>query len=291
MTTQFLLCDVFTDRPLSGNQLAVFLDADGISDGTMAALGREFGWSEITFVQWGGDVPRIRIWTPQGELPFAGHPTVGTAVALVASGRVPAGAVTLELGIGSVHLEVEVDNAHGGSATMTQRAPTFGMVCEDREGLVSALGLGLADLANGLPAQVVSTGLEHFMVPIASLGALQRARATGVALPVQLEGHVISWAYCFTTDTPGSNAAARARLLAPGLEDPATGSAVGPLGAYLVHYGLHRAGVIEVEQGIEMGRPSRLRVDVPVVSGEIGPIRVTGDVRIWGSGALEDLSE
>ncbi len=82
-------------------------------------------------------------------------------------------------------------------------------------------------------------------------------------------------------------AAARARLLGPGWEDPATGSAAGPLGAYLVHYGLHRPGMIEVEQGIEMGRPSRILVDVSRVSGEIGPVKVTGDVRIWGRGELE----
>lgn len=288
MPTDYVLCDVFAVRPFSGNPLAVFLDADDISDETMLSLAREFGWSEITFaVRQSGDSPvRVRIWTPQGELPFAGHPTVGTAVVLAARGRIESGWSVLELGIGPVAVEVTLTAGSRGQATMTQRAPSFGEAFGDRGRLASALSLEERDLVPELPAQVVSTGLEHFLVPVRSLEALGRARPTSDLAAVVAEVGC-RWAYLFSVDTPESAAAARARLLAPGLEDPATGSAAGPLGAYLVHYGLRRAGGMEIEQGIEMGRPSQIQVDVPFEAGELGPVRVSGEVQIWGTGRME----
>jgi trans-2,3-dihydro-3-hydroxyanthranilate isomerase len=286
MPVDFVLCDVFADRPYEGNPLAVFLDAHSVDDEAMLALAREFGWSEITFVVSRGDCPpRVRIWTPQAELPFAGHPTVGTAVVLAVEGWIPPQGGTLELGIGAVEVEVEECQPTGGRAMMTQRAPNFGAEYSDRARLARAFGLDEADLADGLPAQVVSTGLDQFLVPLRSLDALQRASAQSTLAPEVLEAAGGRWAYFFTVETPASNAAARARLLGVGKEDPATGSAAGPLGAYLVRYGLHRAGELEIEQGIEMGRPSRIRVDVPLEGGEIGPVRVSGQVHIWGRGS------
>jgi trans-2,3-dihydro-3-hydroxyanthranilate isomerase len=286
MPTEFVLCDVFADRPFVGNPLAVFLDADGIEDRTMLDLAREFGWSEITFVLARPDgAPRVRIWTPAGELPFAGHPTVGTAVVLAVEGVIPVNGGVLELGIGDVAVEVDECRPDGGRATMTQRAPEFGAEYSDRARLAQAFGLGVNDLVADLPAQLVSTGLEQFLVPLVSLGALQRATAQPDLAPGVLAEAGGRWAYLFTVETPASNAAARARLLGVGKEDPATGSAAGPLGAYLIRYGLHRAGELEIEQGIEMGRPSRIRVDVPLWSGEIGPVRVSGQVQIWGRGS------
>jgi trans-2,3-dihydro-3-hydroxyanthranilate isomerase len=289
MASPFVLCDVFADRPFTGNPLAVFLDAESIEDETMLALACEFGWSEITFVvRHGSDQPpRVRIWTPDRELPFAGHPTVGTAVVLASSGLIPTGWSVLELGIGPIAVEVTEAGPEGGRATMTQRGPTFGAVVEDRSGLARSVGLQESDLSPNLPAQAVSTGLTHFLVPVRSLDALARAHGVEGLLPETAATVGAQWAYLFCVDTPGSSAAARARLLGVGREDAATGSAAGPLGAYLVHYGLHRAGAMDVEQGIEMGRPSRIQVEVPVESGDIGPVRVTGEVRIWGRGSLE----
>lgn len=287
MPLRFVLCDVFAARPFAGNPLAVFLDAGEVSEAAMRALAIEFGWSEITFVSPGANVPRVRIWTPYGELPFAGHPTIGTAVVLASEGMIEPGWATIELGVGAIAVEVILSRT-GGEATMVQGVPEFGSVFEDRGKLAEALGLQEDDLADDLPAQMVSTGLKHFMVPLRSLDALGRARP-GAALDditVPLTG--LPWAYLFTSETPGSTAAVRTRLLAPGMEDAATGSAAGPLGGYLVRYGLHRSGDLEIEQGIEMGRPSSIRVSIPVESGEIGPIRVAGEVRIWGHGTVED---
>ncbi len=287
MPVRFVLCDVFATRPFAGNPLAVFLDADNIADDAMRALAIEFGWSEITFVSGGIAGPRIRIWTPYGELPFAGHPTIGTVVVLASEGIIEPGWATIELGVGPIAVEVAPGKA-GGEATMVQGVPQFGPVFEDRETLAGALGLQESDLVDDLPAQVVSTGLKHFLVPLRSLDALGRARLVPSLEDITSPLTGLPWAYLFTAETPGSTAAVRARLLAPGMEDAATGSAAGPLGGYLVRYGLHRSGDLEIEQGIEMGRPSVVRVSVPVESGEIGPIRVSGEVRIWGHGTVED---
>jgi hypothetical protein len=177
----------------------------------------------------------------QGELPFAGHPTVGTAVVLAAGGHITVGGHVFELGIGPVEVEVAQVGPSGGRATMIQRAPEFRDIFDDPTRLAVALGLSQEDLAPGLPAQMVSTGLDHFMVPLASLDALGRARHHDM-LPKVLSEIGARSAYVFTVETPQSTAAARARLLGVDYEDAATGSAAGPLGAYLVQYGLHRAG-------------------------------------------------
>jgi trans-2,3-dihydro-3-hydroxyanthranilate isomerase len=288
MSGQFVLCDVFAERPFVGNPLAVFLDSEAINDEQMGLLAIEFGWSEIAFaVPQQSIAPfRIRIWTTQGELPFAGHPTVGTAVVLAATGRTEPGLTLVELGVGTIAVEAELTGPNSGFATMTQRQPSFGRIFEDRAAIAAAVGLSVDDVAPGLPVQVVSTGLDHLLVPVRSQETLTRARAVSDAFRVVTDmGR--RWAYVFCVDTPGSSAAARARLLAPGREDAATGSAAGPLGAYLVQYGLHRAGVMEIEQGIELGRPSRIEVSATMEAGEIGPVRVRGEVHIWGTGTLE----
>jgi trans-2,3-dihydro-3-hydroxyanthranilate isomerase len=290
MPATFVLCDVFADRPFTGNQLAVFLDADSVTDEAMSSLAKEFGWSETTFVtrDRGDQPPQVRIWTPQGELPFAGHPTIGTAVVLASTGQIETGWSTLQLGIGPIAVEVSAADPAGGHASMTQRAPELGKIYDDRHRLARALDLSEQDLVDELPAQVVSTGLPHFMVPVRSIEALGRARPVPHLFADVTAEAGVRWAYLFCTDTPESAAVARTRLVGVGMEDPATGSAAGPLGAYLVHYGLHRGGTMDLEQGIEMGRPSRITVDVPVEAGEIGPVRVSGHVHIWAHGSVED---
>lgn len=253
----------------------------------MEALAREFGWSEITFVSTSRQTPRVRIWTPYGELPFAGHPTVGTAVVLAAEGIIEPGWATLQLGVGTIAVEVSL-HANGGEAMMVQAVPEFGQVVEDRTRLAVALGLQVHDLVDDLPVQMVTTGLKHLLVPLRSLDALQRVQPSPALGDITMPLTGLPWAYVFTAETPDSTATVRARLVAPGMEDAATGSAAGPLGGYLVRYGLHHAGDVEIEQGIEMGRPSRIRVSVPVEGGELGPVRVSGAVRIWGRGDVDE---
>ncbi len=288
MTSQFFLCDVFADLPFGGNQLAVFPNAEDLSSDTMAAVAKEFGWSEVVFVvQRAGAVPLLRIWSPAGELPFAGHPTVGAAVVLAYLDAVPLGHSELELAIGRVHIEVNEATADGGEAGMTQRVPTFGRSYDERARLAEALSLSVADLVPELDARPVSTGSRHFMVPVRSLDALSRARADLHLLPSILEEVGARWAYLFTVSTPQSSSAARARALQVGREDAATGSAAGCLGAYMVEYGLHRAGRFDIEQGVEMGRPSRISVDVQSTGKTISTVSVSGRVRIWARGSAQ----
>lgn len=288
MPVQFTLCDVFADRPFSGNQLAVFHDGRGVSDERMAELAREFAWSEITFVlPQPGAIPVVRIWTPSGELPFAGHPVIGTAVVIAARELLSGEIDGMELGIGRVDVNVTGVNGTGGQATMVQRAPTFGTILEDRGRLAAALSLREDDLAPGLESQIVSTGTDHVMVPIRTTEALSRARVEPDLLAPMLRAAGARRVYLFTMETPNSNAAARARLLGTGNEDAATGSAAGALGAYLVRYGLRRSGTMDIEQGIDMGRPSRITVEVPQREQSIGPVSVSGTVHIWGHGSVE----
>lgn len=276
MRLPFRIVDVFTERPLAGNQLAVVLDADGLDDATMQALAREFNFSETTFVMrpsrpgcdW-----RVRIFTPELELPMAGHPTIGTAVVLRREGRIGERAV-FGLGVGPTPVE-----ATETTAVMTQPDAEFLALQPDREGLARALGLQPDDILADPPAQVVSTGNQFLMIPIASVEALERiAPDLGEWAPVATVSD-LGGAYCFVH---GGGGAVRARMLASTLphEDPATGSAAGPLGAYMRRYlGVDR---LVIAQGVEIGRPSRIEVDA---TGS-GP-RVGGAAVVVGSGELE----
>lgn len=288
MPMQFTLCDVFADQPFSGNQLAVFHNGTGVPDHAMAGLAREFAWSEITFVlPQVGKIPRIRIWTPSGELPFAGHPVIGTAVVIAAERLLQNEVEALELEVGPVKVAVDGVDRAGGRGMVMQRVPFFGAILENRARLAAALSLLEEDLAPELESQIVSIGTNHLMVPVRTTEGLSKARAVAEALPTVLREVGARKAYLFTVDTPDTNAAARARLLGGDSEDAATGSAAGSLGAYLVRHGLHRSGTLDIEQGLEIGRPSRITVDVPLEGHVVGPVNVSGTVSIWGHGSVE----
>jgi trans-2,3-dihydro-3-hydroxyanthranilate isomerase len=257
MGWRFRIVDVFTDRPLAGNQLAVVLDAEGLDQESMQAIAREFNFSETTFVtpsqqpecEW-----RVRIFTPFVELQMAGHPTVGTAVVLRQQGMA-GDELTLELGVGPTPVAFGRD----GLAWMTQPEARFLATVDDRTLLASALSLSPDDLRGDLPAQVVSCGNEFLFVPLSSLEALGRARPNMELWERAMAGIQRGGIYPFVETSRGR---VRARMFAPTMgvpEDPATGSGAGPLGAYFArHLG---ATSLLIEQGVEMGRPSLLHVD------------------------------
>jgi trans-2,3-dihydro-3-hydroxyanthranilate isomerase len=298
--------DVFTDRPLAGNPLAVFPEAAGLTDAEMQAIAREFNLSETTFVLPPTDPAaayRVRIFTPASELPFAGHPLVGTPWVMAHEGKVALRAPRTELlqqvGIGTlpVTLETEPDPESPGSGrlrvrrvVMTQGTPRFGPeVSEaDRAAIAGALGLptGAAGLP-GLPPQVVSTGLEHLLVPLVAPEAVAAIRPDLAAVGRLTERLGVIGIYAFAlTRSPATGSAtsveARSRFFAPSHgvpEDPATGSAAGPLGAYLSARGRLHGGRLTVHQGIEMGQPSRLEVEVEARGAGGGTVvRVAGQV-------------
>ena len=287
MRIPFRLVDVFTERPLAGNQLCVVPDGGDVDPALMPRLAQEIRFSETTFVlESGGDRYRMRIFTPGSELPFAGHPTLGTAFTLVSEGRVRS-PVTQTVPAGEIEVEVDLDR---GFARMRQLPPTFGKEIHDRELLAAANGLTPDQLHPDLSAQVVSTGLSHLIVPARDEATVAAAEREPRALEALLGAAGTEAVYLFASD---ENGAAKARMfdVTRGIgEDPATGSAAGPLGAYLAALGVAgMPGTVVIRQGEELGRPSVLYTDVES-DGDSWKVHVGGGVRIVGEGAF-DLRE
>ena len=293
---RFIQVDVFTAKPFGGNPLAVFPEAEGLTTEEMQRLAREMNLSETTFVlpprAPGADF-KVRIFTPAAELPFAGHPVVGTHWALAHLGRVelrePVSQVRFELGVGVLPADLYVTGGQVERVVMTQDHPAFHAVLEDVTDLAAGVGLvPEAIVETGLPVQVVSTGVPQMMVPVRSLAEVQ-----SLALD-QLNASALNRAcgacgtecvMVFTFETARPEASVHVRMFAPLLgvpEDPATGSANGALGAYLVH---HRAVPVTEptthivsEQGAEINRPSTLYVEVDSAGEEVAAMRVGGQV-------------
>ena len=279
----FRLVDVFTPRPLGGNQLCVVPDAGELDDGEMQAIAKEIGFSETTFVtEAAGDRYAMRIFTPGRELPFAGHPTLGTAFVLVSEGRVSTPATQL-IAAGEIPVEVDLET---GTAWMTQLPAEFGPIFPDRDLIASAIGLTTADLDPGRPVQTVSTGLPTTIVPVRDLDTLRRATRNE-----QLVGRAVRASggqdlYLFAPTGEGVTARMFDSEFGIG-EDSATGSAAGPLGVYLGEYGdLDTTWRLSIRQGEQVGRPSELHVEARREDGA-WRARVGGGVHIVGGGAFE----
>jgi trans-2,3-dihydro-3-hydroxyanthranilate isomerase len=273
----FRLVDVFTPRPLGGNQLCVVPDAGELDDGEMQAIAKEIGFSETTFVtEAAGDRYAMRIFTPGRELPFAGHPTIGTAFVLVSEGRVSTPATQL-IAAGEIPVEVDVETR---TAWMTQLPAEFGPIFPDRDLIASAIGLTTADLDPGRPVQTVSTGLPTTIVPVRDLDTLRRATRNE-----QLVGQAVR-----ASGGQDTAEGVTARMFDSEFgigEDPATGSAAGPLGVYLGEYGdLDTTRRLSIRQGEQVGRPSELHVEARREDGA-WRARVGGGVHIVGGGAFE----
>jgi len=295
--------DVFTERPLVGNPLAVVLNADGLSTADMQAIARETNLSETTFVfppEQRDNTARVRIFTPQVELPFAGHPTVGTGWVLLDEGLVgpDVPAFTLEEGVGPIPVRVD----RGGTSLvlwMSHPPVKFGEVIEEREDTAAALGLTVADLLRNVPMQVVSTGLPHLYIALRDASAVDRAVSRGDALTLVLDAHGLPPVFLFAAVGPdrlysrmfGPHSATRIA------EDPATGSASGPLGAFAVRYGLvPRSAQVSIisEQGTRMGRQSFIHIALAYPNGAELPSRIevggsvvpvmTAELSLSGSG-------
>jgi trans-2,3-dihydro-3-hydroxyanthranilate isomerase len=266
--------DVFTATPLAGNGLCVVHDADDLSDATMLAIARETRLSETTFVQaaTGGEADyRNRIFTLQGELPFAGHPSLGTAVAVARARGAGTAAYVQETLAGLQPVEVTLDGTRA-HASMRQNPADFGAELEPAAAMAAA-GLSADDAHPSWAPQVVSTGVAHIMAPIRDADALRRATADPALLPALLYQAGAVCLYLAAVEPATGEARARSFFLGDVgvIEDPATGSAVGPLVAYLAE----RAGIeqLVVRQGEEIGRPSvlhaRLHPDGVIVGGDV----------------------
>ena len=272
--------DVFTARPLEGNALAVFTDARGLSADEMQALARETNLSETTFV-----IPRdaaterqrgvrVRIFTVQEELPFAGHPTLGTAAALRAARG--GDEVVLDLDVGRVPVRFEERPGEPAFGEMRQVDPTFGMR-HDPGAVSRAIGLPADELDPALPIQTVSTGLAFAIVPLRRLATLERLRMDARAAEAYLASTDAKFFYLVTRETVDPAARLHARMIFYGGEDPATGSAGGCTGAWAVAHGVAAPDErIVIEQGLEIRRPSRIAVRAGRSGDRVVDVRVGG---------------
>jgi trans-2,3-dihydro-3-hydroxyanthranilate isomerase len=277
--------DVFTTKPFAGNPLAVITDGDGLSAARMQAIAREMNLSETVFIQRPTNnraLARLRIFTTTRELPLAGHPVIGTWFLLAELGVVPAreGNVHIQqqTGAGILPVLITFQGGRPVRVTMTQKAARFHRARCPRAALAEALGLKPGDLEPSLPLEYVSTGIFNLMVPLESRGVLRRIRTNVHALQRLITGGVL--AYCFAL---GGRGKAYARGMIPWElhEDPATGSAAGSLATYLVRHGrLRGKDALRVTQGVEMGRPSEIHIEISEDHGRLVP-RVSGSaVRI-----------
>ena len=281
MQHRFYTLDVFTTTRFQGNPLAVITDGDGLSDDQMLAIAREMNLSETVFVQKPTDdraLARLRIFTTKEELKLAGHPVIGTWFLLAELGVVPAqeGGVHVmqQTGAGILPVEIRFKDGRPQRVTMTQKEAAFKPSKINKKKLAESLGLSLKDLDPKLDPEFVSTGIFNLMVPLRNRQALGKIELNMVEL-ARLLGKQGALAYCFAL---AGNSSAHARGMMPwGMyEDAATGSAAGSLGAYLVKHGKLGAGhTLHIAQGVEMGRPSEIEVEVSQTGKKLTP-RVSG---------------
>jgi trans-2,3-dihydro-3-hydroxyanthranilate isomerase len=294
MGRRFVTLDVFTDRRLAGNPLAVVLDADGLEAAAMQAIAREFNHPETVFVLPAADPAhraRLRIFTPGRELPFAGHPTVGAAVQLARlDGGMAAREIVVEEGIGPVRCRVEpVDGGHGHARFALPQLPVAAGAAPDEAAIASVFGLLPRDLGIGaMRPSVWSAGMAVTFVPVASLDAVRRCRPEpGKLIGTFGDGAV----YVFSRETVEPGHAFHARMFAPALgvpEDPATGAAAAALAGLLgAHGGLPDGEhAVAIEQGYEMGRPSVIGLGLVMRGGKLVSASVGGDAVVVTEGVL-----
>jgi trans-2,3-dihydro-3-hydroxyanthranilate isomerase len=290
LVLDYQIVDVFTETALKGNGLAVVFDTVGLATERMQAIAREFNLSETTFIQRRDaetekrEGVRVRIFTTAEELPFAGHPTLGTASVLrfAAPETLVEDIVTLALNVGAVPVRFSPDSPYG---EMTQRDPEF-LAELDRATVARLTGLNAEDLHPAASPQVVSTGTAFAIVALRSYEALTRLKVAQEEATAYLREHGGRWFYVLGP-TGDDEPAWRARMQFYGGEDPATGSAAGCAISYLVGHGMVPARQrIHVQQGVEIGRTSDLFLSADLVSGKVGDVRVGGSTVRVAKGQL-----
>lgn len=291
----YFITDVFTDTRFGGNPLAVFPKADGLSPALMQKIANEFNLSETTFVQKAQNENSdcsVRIFTPALELPMAGHPTIGTAFILLINSIITPkakGHLIFDEGVGPIKVNYQSLNDKNYKIIMEQPLPVFGKVYPEKEKIAEILSLKASAIPGHLPVQVVSCGVPIVIVPIRSLEEIKIAKVRIDLLEKYLADFDSQSLFLFTQETIQKYATVHSRFFAPTFgitEDPATGGASGPLGAYLVKYKLSDGKGIVSEQGIEMGRSSTIYIDIETKSNQISGVKVGGTCISVGKGSI-----
>jgi len=301
MNARYLTADVFTDRKFGGNQLAVFPDARQINSDLMPRIAQEFNYSETTFVLPPDDpshTAKVRIFTPGGELQFAGHPTVGTAYVLASIGAIKLTGdethIVLEEGVGPVPVTIRAKNGRPDFAQLTAaKLPEIGPPPPSADTLAAMLSLKSGDvLDNGMKAEALSCGTPFLFVPVRDRAAVGRSRIKMDLWESALGGYITKEVFVFAMDAELADNDIRARMFAPGIgvpEDPATGSACVALAGYLAGRDPRTQGTLRwiVEQGFEMGRPSILEIEADKKQGAVTTVRVGGRTVLVCDGTME----
>lgn len=290
----FMQVDAFTTHPLAGNPCAIVFDADDLDEARMLAIAREMNLSETSFVMRSAVADfRVRYFTTAEEIPLAGHPTIATAWALAATGRVqlagPHTRIVLEMQVGPLPVDIEAEDGRPRYIVMTQKRPVF-LDHFAAERVLPAFGLSPHDVLPGAPVQIVSTGTPQLMVPLREIAALRRVdlRLGELAALRKADGWFSAHLFCLQGASPAGRTFARHFGVPPDLvEDPFTGSATGGMAAYLWHHGLIDVPEFLAEQGHWLGRPGTARVTV------VGPRDAIETVRVGGSavGVLRGVLE
>ena len=278
----FTQLDVFSSRALEGNPLAVFPDGRSLNDDEMQAIAREMNLSETTFI-----LPRdaatekergtrVRIFTVQEELPFAGHPTLGTAFAL--RGKTGADEIRLELNVGTIPVRFEDKPRQLAFGEMRQNDPVFGQT-HDVKKIAEVTGIPLSDIDEDFPVQTVSTGVPFTILPLRGLEQIRRLQINQARASEYLTTSGGKFFFCVTRETIDPEARLHARMLFYNGEDPATGSASGCAAAWMVQHGIAKPDErVLIEQGVEMKRPSRIFVRASRGNDRVVNVRVGGNV-------------
>ena len=280
---RIIYMDAFTSEPFSGNPCAVLPEADDLTDRQMQQIAMETNLSETAFVLRSVKAGvRVRYFMPHKEIPFAGHPTIATAMMLVQEGMIPVqpsnAEIDFEFNIGILPVEIHVDvDGKPLKAIMTQQKPSFTHVAEGDD-VTGCMGIAKEDLLAGVPVQVVSTGVPFLMIPVIGLAVLKKVRLDLSRFQSLTKRMGVDAAYMFCLEGVEKDADAHGRLFSSssGSEDPFTGSAVGCMGAYLVQYGLLPGPEFTVEQGHLIGRPGNGTIAVSGSAGNIQSVTVGG---------------
>ena len=301
---RYHIVDVFTDRAFGGNPLAVVTNGRGISSELMQSIAKELNLSETTFVlppESPENDYKVRIFTPGSELPMAGHPTVGTSFVLAREHMIRLGGervtIRLEEGVGPIPVDIMFRDGAPDLIWMQQPLPTFGPRFDDLAATAEMLTIAPEAIDETLPIEVVSCGVPFLYVPLKSLEAARSVRLRLDVWERSPQAADVNGVFVFTKETELPGSTVHSRMFAPGLgitEDPATGAASGPLGCYLVRHKLFpeaQRAEFTSEQGIEMGRPSIVKIVIEQEAGEITRVRVGGRCVFMGEGYLESNAE
>ncbi len=287
MSFQYYLLDVFTSKPLSGNQLAVFPDASDIDPALYQSIAKEFNLSETVFLfpAKSGENPSMRIFTPGRELPTAGHPTLGTAYIIAKDSGLKN--LVLKQKVGDIPVSITYHNGQPDLITMNQPLPVYGRVFEDKSAIADMLSLPVEDIDNS-PIQEISCGNNILFIPIKDATTLSKIKIKTDLLEALSDKVDTTQLYCFSVNgVLGGDV--QGRMFGPLIgiyEDPATGSANGPLACYLAKHKILEMPVLSL-QGYEMGRPSQLHLDlVTDKENKITEVKVGGKCQLVGKGEL-----